>query len=193
MPRVAKESVDRYAILGMLSHEPKHGYDLREEITQTIGMFWPEINYSKIYPTLKKLENEYLVEMKEVKDPEGKRPSRKMYYITKGGKEALQEWIADPTTSTDTNNMFTILQETMLKVYFGAEIGTEEIIHVLEDFKKKITQSEKILGFAQKNLVEHLDMMKDHHFYLLTVELGIEFSKLVKKWADNSMKKLEEL
>ena len=193
VPRVAKESRDKYAILGMLSHEPKYGYDLREEITQTIGMFWPELNHSKIYPLLKKLENEFLVKMKEVPDKKGKRPPRKMYSITKGGKEALQEWLGDPKAFTPTVNMFTILQETLLKLYFGAEVETEETAGILEVLKRKMIMSEQTLQFAQKNLKNHLDNAIDHNYYLLTVEIGLEMSKLVQKWADKAKKKLNEL
>ena len=193
MPKAAKDTLDKYAILGMLSHEPKYGYDLREEITQTIGMFWPKINFSKIYPMLKKLENEYLVETKQVKDPDGKRPARKMYSITRGGKDVLQEWLTDPKSFTDTNNMFLILQETLLKIYFGAEVGAEETISVVQNLKDKMDKSEKILKFAKQNLEEHLEHSIDHNYYLMTVEMGLEFSKIVKKWADISKTKLEKL
>jgi DNA-binding PadR family transcriptional regulator len=193
MPKVAKVSVDRYAILGMLSHEPKYGYELREEITQTIGMFWPEIRFSKIYPTLKKLENEYLVEMEVVKDPKSNRPARKMYSITKGGREVLLDWLSDPHSTTKTNNMFTMLQETMLKVYFGGEMGQEDTIDILEDYNSKISHSEKLLKLAEKNLIENLENDIDHNYYLLIVELGLDFSKNVKKWIEKSIKKLDDL
>ncbi len=193
VPKVAKETMDKYAILGMLSHEPKYGYDLREEITQTIGMFWPEISFSKIYPMLKKLERGFLVTKKEVKDPQGVRPSRKMYSITRGGKEVLQDWLADSNNFTDTNNMFMMLQETLLKVYFGAEVGSDEVTGNLENLKKKLSRSEKMLKFAKKNLEDHLERSIDHNYYLITVEMGLVFSKVVSQWIEQSKQKLEKL
>jgi len=192
MPRVAKESKDKYAILGLLSHQPHNGYDLRERIMNTIGFFWPDLGYSKIYPTLKKLENQYLVRMEEIPDPEEKRPSKKMYHITAGGRDALEDWINEPLDITSSINMFSIMQELLLKVYLGGNVEPENTINHIEIFKKYLKSSKHTLNGFVKELEPILNQNEDHKYILQTIKMGIEVSKAVMKWSNNAIKEIEE-
>ncbi len=49
------------ALLGMLTMGATSGYELKQRIERSIGNFWSE-SYGQIYPTLKRLEREGLVE-----------------------------------------------------------------------------------------------------------------------------------
>jgi PadR family transcriptional regulator, regulatory protein AphA len=51
----------KYAILGMLSLRPMSGYDTRKTVQESIRFFWSE-SYGQIYPALKRLEAQKLVE-----------------------------------------------------------------------------------------------------------------------------------
>ena len=192
MPRVAKETKDRYAILGMLSHHELSGYDLRERVMNTIGFFWPNLKYSRIYPTLKKLEAEYLVSSKKVSDPEDKRPDKRIYKITPGGIEALEDWVREPLDITSSINMFSIMQELLRKIYLGGHVDPEISLKNIEIFKQYQRESKKILeGFAE-NLEPIIDQDTDHKYILQTIKMGVEVSKATMKWANNTMKELGE-
>jgi DNA-binding PadR family transcriptional regulator len=49
-----KENRARYVILGLLSHQPMSGYELKKYAGQWISYFW-DIGYGQIYPALKDL------------------------------------------------------------------------------------------------------------------------------------------
>lgn len=77
------------AILGLLYEHHHYAYRL-EQIIEKRGMRnWADIGFSSIYYVLKRLEERKLVES-EVMVGEGK-PSRKVYYVTDDGKQAMEE------------------------------------------------------------------------------------------------------
>jgi DNA-binding PadR family transcriptional regulator len=43
------------AVLGLLSEQPRHGYDLKKRLSETLGPLWG-ISFGSLYPALKRLE-----------------------------------------------------------------------------------------------------------------------------------------
>lgn len=81
----------KYLLLGTLMERPYHGYELKSSIfKKTFKDFG--INDGQLYPLLKKLEQEQLIE-KTVQYQENL-PSRNMYTITDIGKTDFLEWLA---------------------------------------------------------------------------------------------------
>jgi DNA-binding PadR family transcriptional regulator len=82
----------KFALLGLLAHDPKHGYDLKNELEQALGGHW-EINFGQIYTTLARMERDGLVEMvAEDRDGRGK----KTYRLTDPGCKELTAWLEEP-------------------------------------------------------------------------------------------------
>src|SRR5688500_17986984 len=44
-----------FAILGLLHESSMHGYELRKQLTATIGAFRAAVSYGSLYPTLRRL------------------------------------------------------------------------------------------------------------------------------------------
>ena len=191
MPRDVKENRNIYAILGMLSHEPLTGYDLKKRIEVTISYFWPDLSFSKIYPNLKKLESKRLVKMKEIKG--GNRPDRKIYHITNAGREKLSEWLSQPIDVDRTNNLLYTVQELLLKVHFGGLTSVDDTMKFIEQSKNQIQKSNSTLKLFEQNLRANLDNDIDHNYFLLTVLLGIVFTKTIMTWSDKAIKSLRQL
>lgn len=84
----------RYAILGLLAHHPRHGYELRAAFESVVGgdANW-EVKPAQIYTTLERLEEAGLVERSSDLG-EGDEPSRRVYALTEPGQAALGEWFA---------------------------------------------------------------------------------------------------
>ena len=59
---MARISRTRFAVLGSLTLGDRSGYDLKREIERRMSAFWAE-SVGQIYPTLKHLQNEGLVEV----------------------------------------------------------------------------------------------------------------------------------
>src|SRR5262245_15278281 len=83
----------RYAILGYLSSAPGSGYDLSHQLGSGLGWFW-SASHSQIYPELKRLEEQKLIE--GTSTTVGEKLERRMYSITDEGLEALTEWTTGP-------------------------------------------------------------------------------------------------
>jgi DNA-binding PadR family transcriptional regulator len=81
------------AILGLLKERPMHGYELRKQLSQKLGLFWT-VSFGSLYPTLKKLERRGVVE--KVTPEGGERPRRKQEYrITAAGEDDFLELLGE--------------------------------------------------------------------------------------------------
>lgn len=79
----------RYALLALLSVEPMTGYDLHKEFESSVGHVWHAPD-SQIYPELRRMEKEGLLEGEEV--TWGQRGKKRQYHITEAGREAFRAW-----------------------------------------------------------------------------------------------------
>ena len=84
-----------YMLLGLLAREPMSGYDLTAQLKKHFAPFWP-ISHTQIYPALAQLEQQGLSRY-HIVDQHGVRPNKKVYEITKEGREALRQWVESPT------------------------------------------------------------------------------------------------
>jgi DNA-binding PadR family transcriptional regulator len=98
----------RYAVLGLISQKPRHGYETRVAFESLVGgdENW-EVKPAQIYTTLDRLEEAGLVERSSDLG-EGAEPSRRVYQITAQGEEALQEWFASPVSPEHQRDEFFI-------------------------------------------------------------------------------------
>src|ERR1700677_1928308 len=147
-----RSSSSMEVLLGLLEIEPMSGYDLGVVIRASVGHIWNE-SYGQIYPNLKKLAAEGFVTSKTERQ-KGK-PDRRIYSITKKGRERLTKWLAVPPQPEIARN------ELLLKLFFGAqaapgmlirfvELMVERECRVLEELKRleheEIAQSQQYPG-----------------------------------------------
>ncbi len=83
----------RYALLGLLAEQPRHGYDLKKAFEGMLGGTWP-VNIGQIYSTLARLERDGLVVSQSV--PQELLPDRKVYSLTEHGRRVLTQWLETP-------------------------------------------------------------------------------------------------
>ena len=76
-------------ILGLLSEQPRHGYELRQEVERRLYATYINLSGGSLYYNLSQLERAGYVEKAWV-EQKGKYPTRKVYQITLAGKEYLQ-------------------------------------------------------------------------------------------------------
>lgn len=83
----------RYALLAILRVGPLSGYDLQKQFHQSVGHVWHAPD-SQIYPELRKMEADGLVEAEE--QTRGERGTRRLYHVTDAGNQAFIDWMASP-------------------------------------------------------------------------------------------------
>lgn len=81
----------KYAILGLLSQRPMTGYDIAREFKENaFANFW-YATHGQIYPELKRLLEEKLVDYEVV--IQGKVLEKKRYTITENGHRDFLNWL----------------------------------------------------------------------------------------------------
>jgi DNA-binding PadR family transcriptional regulator len=85
----------RNAILGLLAHRPRHGYELHDAFEAMVGgeQNW-DIKPAQVYTTLSRLEKKGLVVEDRVEQDGG--PEKYIYAMTEAGMAELRKWFAEP-------------------------------------------------------------------------------------------------
>ena len=96
----------RQPLLALLAKEPAHGYELKLALEQTFGGAYPSPNIGQIYVTLKRLEQDGLVQSQDV--AQTTRPNKKVYELTEAGLEALRAWVDEPSDGPRVRDEFFI-------------------------------------------------------------------------------------
>jgi PadR family transcriptional regulator, regulatory protein AphA len=97
-------------ILGLLGLGAETGYEIKRIADISTRFFWGA-SYGQIYPELRRLERDGLVEASEA--PRGGR-ARRPYRLTAQGRAALEDWLR-----RDDEPLFDIRDEGLLKVFFA--------------------------------------------------------------------------
>ena len=118
--RRAKTMDVKTVCLGMLTDGPASGYDLKKCFESSFGHFFPA-GYGSIYPALATLARNGHVEFEEV--PQEGKPDRKVYSITKEGREALMEGLSNPRPTHKVRSEF-------LAMMCFAHLMTEEQVKI---------------------------------------------------------------
>lgn len=177
---MANEKKINYVILGLLSHESMTGYEIKKRIDNSLSFFWSG-SYGSIYPTLDALVSGGYVEKKEETSGRGKI----MYSITEKGRTSLKEWLMQPVKKDE------LRYETLLKLFFGGELGREGTLVHIQNFEEKIRKELRLLEMYAENL-EKVHDEEDHKYFLLTVRFGIETYRAYLRWCEDAKNILQQ-
>jgi DNA-binding PadR family transcriptional regulator len=83
----------RLALLAILTAEPMTGWDLVKYFDGTVAFLW-RAPHSQIYPQLRKMEEEGLIEAEVV--PRGEHAEKRIYRISDLGIAELKRWASEP-------------------------------------------------------------------------------------------------
>ncbi len=172
-----KENTTRYILLGLLSHEPQSGYDMKKRMDISISHFWP-IGFGQIYPTLNELLREGLIKTAEGSPSKG--PQKHLYAITPCGRDALKQWLQEPVDKEYAK------YEILLKLFFGAQSDTLANISRIDAFAQRQEQSLALMRLFKQELSALLDASDDHLYYYLTVLFGEYVYDAYLRWATDA-------
>ena len=108
-------------ILGLLAFQPRTGYDIKQLTDRSTRFFWGA-SYGQIYPELKRLQAAGLVSSRD--EPRGE-VRRRVYSVTRKGRDALEEWLAGPDVQYD------VRDEGLLKLFFGELMPAERLAELV--------------------------------------------------------------
>lgn len=121
-----KELAPEWALLGLLTQKPRHGYELHHYFTDpsALGQVW-YLGLSQMYKLLKELEGQGYVEV--TVEPQESYPARKVYHITPTGRAAFWQWMEKPI-----HNPRLIRVEFLAKLFLAQLLGSEMIGRVID-------------------------------------------------------------
>lgn len=114
----------KYAILGLVNRDALSGYDITKAFSDSLSKFW-EAKHSQIYPELRRLMDEGLVEYTVA--IHGEKLEKKLYTITEKGQTELTQWLTTPEPLEPVPK-----DAFRLKIYFGENLEQEQMAAVLK-------------------------------------------------------------
>ena len=120
----------------MLTDGEASGYDMKKCFESSFGHFFPA-GYGSIYPALSTLARNGLVEY-ELVAQDGK-PDRKVYSITKLGREALMEGLENPNPSHKVRSEF------LATLWFAHLMSDQQVDAVVENKLQELDQFLQLL------------------------------------------------
>jgi PadR family transcriptional regulator AphA len=172
------------ALLGLLSLEPMSGYDIRQMISRSIGYFWSE-SYGQIYPGLKRLATDGLVE-KKTERRKGS-PDRHVYSLTAAGREQLRRWLKLPAAREVPRD------ELLLKLFFGAHAPVKVSRNHVQAYLEFEEDHVRTYAALRKKLCKEAASDPQLPFWLITLNKGRHNSEAAVRWCRETLKELDRL
>jgi len=175
--RKPRENRTRFVVLGMLTTGPLTGYALRQRIEGSVGHFWQE-SYGQLYPTLRQLTAEGLVESRATRGGPGRGGAT--YHLTAAGRSALAAWVALPPVMAPARN------EVLLKVFFGGAVPPAVLDRNLAAVGGKLHASLAELETAAAGFDEKAAGHPDAPYWRLTLDFGLTFLRAALGWIEHA-------
>lgn len=171
-----------FVILGLLSHEPMTGYDIKKVMDTQLSMFWGA-SFGSIYPTLSEMLSQGLITKENISTNDRE---KLQYTITQKGHEFLHEWLVLPVEKDE------LRYETLLKLFFGSENGPAGTIKHIEAFEEKIASQLVILKRSVQILEQILHTEDAHLYYLLAAKFGVTTYEGYLNWCSEAKEILRQ-
>jgi DNA-binding PadR family transcriptional regulator len=171
-----KQTAVTPVVLGLLSLGPRSGYDIKTVVDRSTRFFWAA-SYGQIYPELRRLEREGLIEGEDA--PRGER-GRRVYKLTKAGREALVEWLLGPTATIEYRD------ESLLRLFFADALPREQALMLLEGRKRGHEEYLEVLRAIDARPGE------DPAFVDLVLRWGIAFNEWGAQWCEEQLQRLSK-
>jgi DNA-binding PadR family transcriptional regulator len=166
-----------YLILGILSLHPRQsGYHIRKTVESSVGYFWGE-SYGQIYPTLKRLAADVLI---EPSGPAGPKRSQE-YSLTPAGRKALQEWLTLPWREDPPRNEF------LLKLFFGVEAAPGVPAAHLREYQQKLRTLLATLTGLEKLAGQYNAGQPGFPYWMLTLTYGLSQIRAALEWSESAL------
>jgi DNA-binding PadR family transcriptional regulator len=133
-----------YIVLGLLEAAGEATpYDLKQMVAVSLGNFW-SLQHAQLYTEPERLAGAGYLE--ERREQSGRR--RRHYRVTASGREALRNWLAEPTAElTELRDL------ALLKVFFGANPEAMAAAQV-PAHEAKLAEYEELRETAEEGLPE---------------------------------------
>jgi DNA-binding PadR family transcriptional regulator len=163
-------------ILGLLTHEPMSGYDIKQ-LLERFSWLIGSPSFGSLYPTLHSLLGEGLVTVEVI--PREDQIPRKIYTITGTGRRQLREWIDQPA-APDTH-----LKAFITRLILANNLSAGRLVRHLEQRRSQVIDHRTAL----KQATDTLDRKGDRGQYL-ALDYGLALADAELAWLDRTLERL---
>jgi len=171
----------RNAILGLLAQKPRHGYELRAAFSAVVGGAIWDVKPAQIYTTLERLAESGLVQTKSDLG-EGREPERRIYAITRGGRDALKGWFADGVPTEHQRDEFYV------KLMIGLISGEADPAKIIQTQRSSLYQELHDATSQRDTFDPHSEMAQ-----ILLLDKTIMHLEADLRWLDMIEMRLEAI
>lgn len=104
-----------YALLGLLTGSPAHGYELHQVLAADLGQVW-HLSLSQTYNILNRLEGQGFIA--GTLQEQEKLPARRLFHLTEAGRERFEGWLWGLSGSS----VRSIRLEFLTRLYFALRL-----------------------------------------------------------------------
>lgn len=167
----------RYVLLGLLREEDLSGYELKQIIDRRLHFFWQE-SYGQIYPELKQLLEEGLIEEASNEENVTSKREKTRYHITNKGRECIHEWLLEENEKDTTRSEF------LLKIYVSQNNDQELMRKHIQVFKEQAESQLEFFRQCHAQLTSCLEVHENHRQIVDVLNLGIGQQELYISWCE---------
>jgi len=178
----------KYTLLGFLSYGPQTGYDIKKHMDNSTQFFW-HARLSQIYPTLKRMEEEELVE--SIVMPQEGKPDKKVYLITDKGRAALMEWLAEPLDELPPKK-----EPALLKLFFSGALDKGSILaqlHLqLSLHRAQLSRYQQETAAYVEQIIATTGLTRESVMWELVRQFGELHERTVIQWLEQAIETVKE-
>lgn len=168
-------------ILGMVRMGARTGYEIKSFVDSSTRFFWAA-SYGQIYPELKRLEREGLIEGQA--DPHGGR-QRRAYRLTPAGEGALRDWLTAPG-----DLVYELRDEGLLKFFFADALEAEEQLELVRSMRAEHEARLDALEAVRAAKVSAGPPPPGRKFLRRTLESGLRHQRMLVEWCQEMEEEL---
>jgi DNA-binding PadR family transcriptional regulator len=162
-PRDGAHEVLELAILGLLQEQPRHGYELKKRLSETLGSFWG-ISFGSLYPALRRLERSGAIEVVDGLPPERAAtvPAMPATGSLKGEAAASRLRLVPAPAGRRTRKAYRITpfgQEQFLTLLTADDVGDDERLFTLKLSFCRFLDPASRLVFLERRRAELADRL----------------------------------
>lgn len=172
----------KHAVLAALTSQESSGYELSKRFDVSVANFWPASS-QQIYRELDRLEAEGVVKARTVRQQ--KRPDKRVFRVTKSGREELEQFIRGKTRPT------VIRDDLLVKISCLNKDNAKEIARLVSELRDASkaksamysTLRESLLGDRSEEDFLAAGPSNPNLGAYLALKRGIAFERSNQRWA----------
>lgn len=169
-----KLTTTSYAILSLLALRPWSGYELSQQMQQSVGEFWPRAERG-LYEEPKSLVAHGYASAAD--EPHGRR-ARTVYSITPAGRRALRAWLAEESAPPQFES------EAVLRIAFAEHGRSRSALDTLAALRAHADERRHFVTEVARSYVEGRGSYPDRvHTISLVNRFFADYYELLDRWA----------